>query len=290
MKEKQITSSENKKLTIVVSFFLSLTIIVLSLIVVVSVTLFNDREINTKVSQITYTSQLNNDITLASKSIAAKYGMEHSAVADVITPSKISTDMTIYFNAVSSKDPHAAENTISVNELKNQLYNSFLNENKKTTDVEKAKADKASSLIAEEYKKAIILENLEDFYSFADKSKNVFSYIFIAFALVFLVLTYIIIAKNSRRKKHRLLRKFAVVYTSSGFAIIALTVMVKIWGVLERITFYSSQREYNVFMKIFGDFMNSLILVGGMLSLAGIIMMTLWYFTVAAGKRDSLFK
>lgn len=290
MKEKQISSSENKKVNMIVSFFLSLTIIFLTVIAVVNVSLFNDREINKKVSQITYTSQLNNDITLTAKTITARYGLEYDAVVDVITPSKISTDMTIYFNAVSNKDPYSAENTISVNEIKNQLYSSFINENQRMTDTEKAKAEKAATLIAEKYKKAIVLENLESFYSFADKSETASTCAFFVFAVAFLVLNYLLVAKNSKRKKHRLLRKFSVVYTSAGIAITVISLIVKITGVLERISFYSSQREYNIFMKIFDDFMSSMILSGGMLIILGVALMTLWYFSVAVGKRDSLFK
>ena len=203
MKEQRKFSSENQKLNIIVSFFLSLTIIFLALIIAVNIFLFNDRDINKKVSQITYTSQLNNDITLSAKTITSKYGVDYNAVAAVITPSRISTDMTIYFNSVTSKDPYAAENTISVTELKKQLYSSFVNTNKRMTDEEKLKADKAASLIAEEYKKAIVLENLESFYSFADKSKALVPYVFVFFAIVFLVLSYILVAKNSKHKKQK---------------------------------------------------------------------------------------
>lgn len=290
MNEKRMLSSENKKFNMVVSFFLSLTIFFLAVIVVLNVSLFNDREINKKVSQITYTSQLNNDITLTAKTITAKYGLEYNAVADVITPSKISTDMTIYFNSVSGKDPYAAENTISVNELKNQLYSSFVNKNKRMTDTEQKRAEKAATLIAEEYKKAIVLENLENFYAFADKSRTVVTYVFFFFGIAFLVLNYLMIAKNSRRKKHRLLRKYSVVLTSTGISITAISLIVKISGVLERFSLYSSEREYNIFMKIFGDFISSTTLVGGMLVFLGIALMALWYFTVAVGKRDSLLK
>ena len=98
------------------------------------------------------------------------------------------------------------------------------------------------------------------------------------------------IAKNSRRKKHRLLRKYSVVLTSTGISITAISLIVKISGVLERFSLYSSEREYNIFMKIFGDFISSTTLVGGMLVFLGIALMALWYFTVAVGKRDSLLK
>ena len=287
MKEKIKTSSGDRITIIIVSFFLAAVVVFLSILAVAGVTLFNDREIITKVSQTTYSSQLNKDIALSCHSVTDKYGLDYAVVAEVITPSSIETDMSVYFNSISSENPEAAEDTIDTQKLKDKLYNAFLAGDKEINPIV---AEKVASLIAEEYKETLVLKHLENFYKFADDQKKIIEYAFIFLSILFIVLAYLLIRMNKGRRKHRLLRRFSVVFCSSGLTIVVLSIAIKLSEVLERIAFYESEREYNIFMKIFDDCIGSFTFVGVALVITGALLMGLWYYTVAAGKRDSLFK
>ncbi len=288
MKEKQKISSGNQITFLIISFFLAALLVFTSVLVVTQISFFNDREILTKVSQTTYLSQLNEDVTRSCHSIAAKYGVDYGVVSKVITPSRIETDMSVYFNSISSENPEAAESTIDTKRIEENLYSSFVND--KNNPIEPAVAEKAASLIATSYKETLILEHLESFYKFADDQDAIINYVFWFLAITLVVLAYLLIYKNTSRKKHRLLRKFSVVFSSAGFTIIVLSMIVKFSEILEKIAFYSSEREYNIFMKIFDDCVNSFTFVGAMYVVLGALLMALWYYTVVAGKRDSLFK
>lgn len=281
MQKEHRPSTGRKILISVASFFLSLTFVFLTVIVVSDVTLFNDRDLLSRVSETTYFSELNNEITLRCKTIAAKSGVDYDAISSVITSSRIDSDSTVYFNSMKSEDPDAGHKTIDELSLKTELYESIVASDPDITDSEKVSAEIIAAKIAAEYKRIMILENFENFIEFSGNYKSVSNYVFLILAVLMVYLIYVIISLNRRSQKHRLLCRFAVVGGSTGLTVLALSAVMKFSGVIEKINFASSLREYNLFVSFFTDFINSTLIVGVCWVAVCIVLLVLWYKSVS---------
>ncbi len=286
MELKSKTLSGRSTLITVLAFVMSLALILLTTTVVLHITLFNDRGLFSKVSKTTYFSELNNEIVTRCKTIAAKSGIDYEAIEPVLTSNRVDADFSVYFNAMNSKNPHAGQETLETGELAVELYNSIVKYDVDITNEEKENARRISVLLANEYKETFVLENFEKFISFSETFKTYSRYVFFILVALVVYLGFVIPSLNGRRQKHRLFRKFAVVSGSAGLTVLCLSLIIKFTGVLEQITFASSQREYNLFMSFFNDFLNMSIITGAGWLAVCIALLVLWYFSVTGRTRN----
>lgn len=288
MKEKRKTSTGKTAALSIASFFMALTLIFMSVIVVAEFTMFNDRDILAKVSGTTYFSQLNEDITFKCKTIAAKYGVKYEAISAVITPGKIDTDMTVYFNSVKVKDSVAAEKTINTETLEKELISSFESNDVFITDSQKASVKTVAALVAREYKDAIVIENLQNFMYFVQGYRSVINYVFLGFFALFIYLFFVILTLNGKEQKHRLLRRYAVCCGSAGLTVISISLIIRFTEIIQRISFTESEREYNLFVDMFSDFIRLFSISGGCFLMLAIVLCALWFLSVT-GRARRLF-
>ncbi len=285
MENKRKSSSGKNAVLVVLSFFLSLTLVFLTSIVVAEVALFNDRDLLSKVSETTYFSELNNEIVTRCKTVAAKGGVDYANIDSVITSNRVDADFTVYFNSISGENPQAGRDTIDEVSLADEIYASIVKGDPDITDAEKENAKVISAKIAEEYKNTIILEDFEKFIGFSEEYNSFVKYIFFILLALFIYLICVIVSVNGKNQKHRLLRRFAVVGGSAGFTVLVLSLVLKVSGIFEQINFASSQREYNLFMSFFDNFMNMSILVGVCWVAICIVLLVLWYLSVTGRRK-----
>ena len=207
MEKKPKTSSSKKIAIIVLSFLMSLTIIFLTTIVVLNVTLFNDRGLLNKVSETTYFSELNNEIITRCKTIAVKSGVDYEAIKPVLTSNRIDADFTVYFSSMNGKNPHGGQKTIETDKLSEELYNSIVKYDSDITNEEKEIARRISVRLANEYKETFILESFEKFIGFSETFKTYSRYVFFILLALFVYLGFVIISLNGKSQKHRLFRR-----------------------------------------------------------------------------------
>ncbi|MBR3588563.1 MAG: hypothetical protein IKL16_03280 [Clostridia bacterium] len=286
MKKNQKTSSTKKTAVIILSFLMSLTIIFLTTIVVLHVTLFNDRGLLNKVSETTYFSELNNEIVTRCKTIAVKSGVDYEAIEPVLTSNRVDADFTVYFSSMNGKNPHAGQKTIEIDKLSEELYNSIVKYDSDITNEEKENVRRISALLANEYKETFILDSFEKFIGFSETFKAYSRYVFFILLALFVYLGFVIVSLNGKSQKHRLFRRFAIVGGSVGLTVLSLSLVMKFTGIFEQITFAASQREYNLFMSFFDDFLNLSIIVGTGWLAASIVLIVLWYLHVTGRARD----
>ena len=265
---------------IVLSFVMSLAIIFLTAVVVSNMTLFNDRGLYSKVAKTTYFSELNNEIVTRCKTIAAQSGIDYEAVEPVLSSNRVSSDFSVYFNAMNGKNPHAGQNVINTDKLADELYNSIVKYDPDITKNQKENAQRIAVAMANEYQKIFVLESFEKFIGFSETFKTYSNYVFCILLAVVIYLGLVIFSMNGRRQKHRLLRRFSVTSGSAGLTVLCLSLIMKFTGVFGQITFVSSQREYNLFMSFFDDFVNVLVISGAAWLVACIGLMLIWYLSV----------
>lgn len=280
MKAENNTSTGKLVFLQVVSFFMALVIVILSAMTVADLTLFNDRDILSKVSGTNYFSQLNEDIVLKCKTIAAKYGVDYRIIAEVITPGKIDTDMTVYFNSMKIENPNSAKNTINTESLEKQFVEKFKENDAFITDSQKTSLNMIAALIAKEYKAAIIVEHFEAFLFFAREYKHISHYVFWGLVALLVYLICIVFVLNGKNQRHRLLRRYAVSFGSAGLTIMCISIVIKFTEIIERISFVSSEREYNLFVYLFSDFVKNFSIVGIFSVMTAIVLLALWYLSV----------
>lgn len=280
MENKHKTSSGKNILLTVLSFALSLTLVFLTFIVVSGVTLFSDKDILPRVSETAYFSDLNNEIVTRCRTIAAKSGVDYSSIESVITSNRVDADFSVYFNSITSENPHAGRETIDEKALSEELYAGIVSADPDITDAEKEEVRQISSNLAKEYKDTVILESFEKFIGFTKDFKSISRYVFFILCALFVYLICVIIYINGKKQKHRLFRKFAVVGGSAGLTVSVLSLIIKFSGIFEQISFASSQREYNLFMSFFDDFLNLSIFVGACWVAVCIVLLVLWYLSV----------
>lgn len=280
MKTKEKNSSSKNIIMVVLSFVLSLTLIALTGIVVLSVTLFNDRGLINKVSETTYFSELNNEIVTRCKTIAAKSGIDYESIEPVLTSNRVDADFTVYFNSMSGKNPNAGQNTIDREKLADDLFQSIVSYDSDITFEEKENARRIALSLADEYKEIFILENFEKFVGFSDVFKTYSRYVFFILLALLVYLSFVVVSLNGKSQKHRLFRRFAITGGSVGLTVLSLSLIMKLTGVFEQITFASSQREYNLFMSFFDEFLNMSIAVGACWVAVCIVLILLWYWSV----------
>ncbi len=280
MAKKNKTFSVKSAVSAVVSFVLSLTIVLLSLVVVLHTTLFNDRTIYSKVTDTTYFAELNNDIVTRCQTIAAKNGIDYSFIENVITSGRVDADYTVYFNSMSGKNPHGGCETIDEKGLAEEIYKSITVADSDMTAEEKENVRLASSEIAAEYKNTMVAETFEKFVGFSETFKSYSKYGFYILSALFVYLTGVMFWLNGKSQKHRLFRKFSIVGGSAGLTVLAFSVFMKVSGVLNNMTFASTQREYNLFISFFDSFIDTMIIVGAGWLVVCIVLLVLWYWSV----------
>ncbi len=286
MKKIKHKSSTQKRVTIaVMSFLLSLVLVLLTIVSLANFTLFNDKYINVRIYGTDFFAQLSEDVYVKCKNIADKSGISYEPVADVLTANRIDTDMTVYFDSMSGENPTAGRETIDEEALANEIFHSITSHDSNITESERTNAEIIAEKIAREYKNAIVLDSFEDFIAFSQGYKSVAVYIFIILAALTVYLICVIIFLNGKRQKHRLYRHFAVVGGSSGITVLTLSLILKFSGVFEKMAFASSLREYNLFMDYFSEYMYSAMGVGVSWILICIILLVLWYFSVTGKVR-----
>lgn len=279
--KKNKKSSPGKNIAVyVVSFFLSLTLVFITSLLVVGGTLFNDKDLLSKVSGTTYFSELNNEIITRCNTVAVKSGVDYKAVESVLTSGRIDSDFTVYFNSVSGKNPKGGRDTIDEKALADELYSAITAYDSDITEEEKANAKVIAERMAKEYKDSIVVESFENYLSFAESFKTVSRYILLILVALAVYLAFVIISLNGKKQKHRLFRRFAIVAGSSGLTVLVFALLTKFSGILEQITFASTQREYNLFMNFFDDFLMLIIAVGVCWTVICIILLVLWYLSV----------
>lgn len=280
MKTNNNPSTGKQILLHVVSFFLAITIVLILAITSAGLTLFNDRDILSKVSGTNYFSQLNEDITIKCKTIAAKYGVEYKIIAEVITPSKIDADMTVYFNSMKIQNPYDAGKTINTENLKKQLIKKFEENNAFTTDSQKNLINVIAGMIADEYKAAIVVEGFETYLVFAREYKAICRYVLLGSLVVFAYLFCVIFVLNGKTQKHKLLRRYAISFGSAGLTILCVSVIVKFTEVIERISFVEVEREYKLFVYMFTEYIKTFSIAGLFCVMTAVVLLALWYMSV----------
>ena len=285
MKTKVKKSSAGNITMIILSFIMSVTLIAMTSIVILNGTFFNDRGLINKVSATTYFSELNNEIVTRCKTIAAKSGINYKAIEPVLTSNRVDGDFTVYFNSMNGKNPHAGQNTIDRDKLAEDLFQSIVSYDSDITFKEKENARRIAVSLADEYKKIFIIENFEKFIGFSEVFKTYSRYVFFILLALFVYLTFVIVSLNGKSQKHRLFRRFAIIGGSVGLTVLSLSLIMKFTGVFEQITFASSQREYNLFMSFFDEFLNMSIIVGTCWVAVCIILIMLWYWSVTGRTR-----
>ncbi len=280
MKENKKTSSSKKVFISAMSFLLSLTMVLLTATVVLGATLFNDRNLFAKVSKTTYFSELNNEIVTRCRTIAAKSGINYDGIAEIITANRVDADFTVYFNSIKGSDPYAGQKTIDTKDMSEELYNSIVSKDPNITEAEKSNAALIARDVAEEYKNTIVLETFEKFIAFSETFNSFDVYAFLILSALFAYLIYIIFFLNGKKQKHRLFRRFAVVSGTVGSTVLVLSLAMKLSGFFQQITFASSQREYNLFMSFFDEFLNTSVFVGAGWIAVCIVLLVLWYLSV----------
>ncbi len=264
----------------IVSFFLALAIVFASVMLVAGVTLFNDKDLIDRVSGTTYFSELNNEIVTRCKTVAAKGGVDYEAVEGVISSSRIDADFTIYFNSVSAKDPHAGQKTIDEDALAAELYSAIVKYDPDITDSEKVNAEIIANKMAYEYKSSMVVRNFEEYIGYFSISKTVSRYIFFILMALIAYLIAAMFSLNGKKQKHRLFRRFAIVSGSAGLTVLVCSLLTKFSGILGKISFASTLREYNLFMSFFDDFLTFVIASGVLWILIGVALLTSWYLSV----------
>ncbi|MBQ7957255.1 MAG: hypothetical protein IJ279_04385 [Clostridia bacterium] len=285
MKMENNTSTAKQVLLHTVSFFMALAIVFISAMVVADITLFNDRELLSKVSGTNYFSQLNEDVVLKIKTIGAKYGVDYRIITDVITPGKIDTDMTIYFNSLKIEDPDSAKDTIDVKTLEKQLIDKFEENNAFITDSQELSLQTIAALIAEEYKDAIVIEHFEAFLVFAREYRTVSRYVFFGLLVFLIYLVCVVFVLNGKQQKHKLLRRYSISFGSAGLTIICISLVIRFTEIIERVSFVSSEREYNLFVYVFTDFVKNYSIVGVGCVMVAVVLLALWYLSVTGRTR-----
>lgn len=280
MAKKNKTFSVKSGVSAVVSFVLSLTMVLLSLIVLMHTTLFNDRTIYSKVTDTAYFAELSNDIVTRCQTIAVKNGIDYSLVENVITSGRVDADYTVYFNSMSGENPYGGRDTIDEKGLAEEIYKSITAADSDMTAEEKENVRFASSEIAEEYKSTMIVETFEKFVGFSETFKAYSKYVFYILAALFVYLTCVVLWLNGKSHKHRLFRKFSIVVGSAGLTVLAFSVFMKVSDVLKNINFASTQREYNLFISCFDSFIDALIIVGAGWLAVCTALLVFWYLSV----------
>lgn len=260
---------------------MSLILVFISLIAIADVMLFNGNNIYSKVSDTKYFQELKNEISVSINTIAIKNGIPCEAVDSVLTESRIEEDTTVYFDSLSGKNPTAGRDSIDENALANEIYNSIVKYDSNIAESDKNVAKSASLNIAKEYKKILALGHFEKYLAFSEEFKSVSVCILIILLALEVFLSLVVISLNGKRHKHRLYRRFAVVGASSGLTVLIISFIVKFSGVFEKITFYSSEREYNLFTTYFDRFLNCLVIIGIFYVLVNILLLILWYNSVS---------
>lgn len=280
MKEKHRSSRSNSVIVYIVSFFMSLTLIFISTILVAGVTLFNDRDLKSHFSGTTYFSELNNEIVTRCKTIAAKSGIDYDAVSSVLTSNRIDSDFTVYFSSISGENPTAGRATVKEDALADEFYSSILAYDAEITESEKANARLIAEKMAKEYKDSIVAENFEGFIAFFENYQKINRYALFILIALYIYLTFVILSVNGKNNKHRLFRRFAVVAGSSGLTVLMFSLLMKISGVFEKIAFASTQREYNLLVGYFDEFLSLEAVAGCVLLVVCIVLLSLWYMSV----------
>lgn len=274
-------SSRGKKILIhFMSLLSALVLIFISTILVAGVTLFNDKDLMLKVSDTTYFAELNNEIVTRCSTVAVKSGIDYEAVKPVITSGRIDSDFTVYFNSVSKENPTAGRDTIDEKALADELYSAIVSYDPDITESEKDNAEIIAGKMAEEYKNAIIAENFESFMAFSDRYQGISRNVLFILLALFAYLTCMMVFANGKDQKHRLFRRFSVVSGSCGVTVLAFSLLVKISAVLEKIAFAETQREYNLFMSFFDNFINCLIGAGCVWVVICAVLVSIWYMSV----------
>lgn len=280
MAKKNKTGSAKSAVSAVVSFVLSLTIVLLTLVVALHTTLFNDRTIYSKVTASTYFAELNNDIDIRCRTIAVKNGIDYSFIEGVITSGRIDADYTVYFNSMSGENPHGGRDTIDEKGLADEIYKSITVADPDMTSQEKENARIASSEIATEYKNTMVVEVFERFVGFSDTFKSYSKYVFYILAVSFVYFVCVLLWLNGKSQKHRLFRKFSIVGGSAGLTMLVFSVFIKLSEVTDKITFASTQREYNLFISFIDGFIDTMIVAGAGWLVVCIVLLVLWYMSV----------
>lgn len=284
MKNEKKSSLVRNAVLYVVSFVLSLTLVFITAVFVADFTLFNDKDLLSRVSGTTYFSELNDEIVTRCSTVAAKSGVDYKAVEGVLNAGRIDSDFTVYFNSVSGKNPLGGRDTIDEKALADELYTAIVSYDADMTESEKSEARIIAEKMAGEYKDAIVIESFESYISFADDFKINIRYLFYGFVAFAVYLMVVIVLLNGKQQKHRLFRKFAIVAGSSGLTVLVFSLLVRFSGILRQITFASTQREYNLFMSFFDDFLNLITATGVCWTGVCIVLLILWYMSVT-GKR-----
>lgn len=280
MKNNKKSSLFGNAVLYIVSFFLSLVLIFITAMLVAGVTLFNDKDLLSRVSGTTYFSELNNEIVTRCGTVAAKGGVDYKAVESVLTSGRIDSDFTVYFNSVSGENPTGGRDTIDEKALADELYAAIVSYDADMTENEKANAKVIAKEMADEYKESIVVESFESYISFADDFKDTGRYILFVLIALAVYLTIVMVSLNGKKQKHRLFRKFAIVSGSSGLTVLVFSLLVRFSGILEQITFAQTQREYNLFMNFFDDFLAFTTATGVCWTVVCITLLVLWYMSV----------
>lgn len=280
MKNNKKSSPVRNAVLYIVSFFLSLTLVFITSMLVSGVTLFNDKDLLSRVSGTTYFSELNNEIVTRCSTIAAKGGVDYKAVEGVLNAGRIDSDFTVYFNSVSGKNPTGGRGTIDEKALADELYSAIVSYDTDITENEKANAKIIAKKMAEEYKDSVVVESFESYISFADDFKTTGRYVLFGLIALAVYLVVVMVLLNGKKQKHRLFRRFAIVTGSSGLTVLVFSLLVRFSGILEQITFAPTQREYNLFMNFFDDFVAVFTATGVFWTVICIMLLVLWYMSV----------
>ena len=198
----------------------------------------------------------------------------------ILTSGRIDSDFTVYFNSVSGKNPTAGRDTIEEKALADELYSAIVSYDEDITEGEKANARITAKKMAEEYKNSIVIESFESYISFADDFKATCRYVFFGLVALTVYLAIVIVLLNGRKQKHRLFRRFAIVSGSSGLTVLMFSLLVRFSGILEQITFAQTNREYNLFMNFFDEFLFLFTTASVCWTVVCIILLVLWYMSV----------
>jgi len=123
-------------------------------------------------------------------------------------------------------------------------------------------------------------EQLDVIKSFADDFKTTGRYVLFGLIALAVYLALVMVLLNGKKQKHRMFRRFAIVTGSSGLTVLVFSLFVKFSGILEQITFAPTQREYNLFMNFFNDFVALFTATGVFWTVICIVLLVLWYMSV----------
>ncbi len=286
MSRKNKKSPNKKVFALVLCFAVSLFMSFFTLFIAADTALLNIDHTFSKADVEEFGSDVARDFELQGKTLAAKSGVEYEVISSVINVNKIKKDVNEYFGLIKTDGLITAGQIVNEEAISTAIYNNILSSDIGITELQKQNAKIFADKTATLYKETLVIEDSDKAVSISNGFKVASLIVVPFFVVVCALLVLAMISFNGKFKKHRLLRRFSLIFSTTGLTTSVLSFVMKFTDTIRKISFVTDQRDYNLYLDLFENFFNVTLILGLINIVIGIILFIIWRQTAIAKNRE----